>query len=140
MMVALHLAKLISNVPPFTLTAESFARSKEQEKYVGGNPKENDLQKFLKNAAQDYKQKGNASSIHVLIMDGIGLMLKRDDLAAEIQTMIIRLCDWKIDSPSNILLIGLATEKSLPLEELCNDGKLDVKIEFVSIIFTLHFL
>ena len=101
------------------------------DKYYGEGEKK--LREIFEPALREWKQKKYESSLHVIIFDEIDSITKKrggsdSALGDSLVNQLLTLIDG-VDSPNNILIIGMTNRKDLIDDALLRAGRLEVHIE-----------
>jgi vesicle-fusing ATPase len=129
-LVARKLASMVSAIPPKVICGpEIFS------KFVGETEKT--IRELFADAVKDFKQKGDASDIHVIIFDEVDLLFRKRGTGPETSVFdsavnqLLSLMDG-YDALNNILVIGLTNKKTTLDDALLRPGRFELQIEFVS--------
>jgi vesicle-fusing ATPase len=102
-------------------------------KYVGSS--EENIRNLFKDAETEYKQKGDASSLHIIIFDELDSVFKqrgsRGDgtgVADNVVNQLLAKMDG-VDQLNNILVIGMTNRKDLIDSALLRPGRFEVQVE-----------
>nr|AAF27633.1 Sec18 [Komagataella pastoris] len=102
-------------------------------KYVGSS--EENIRNLFKDAEVEYKAKGDASSLHIIIFDELDSIFKqrgsRGDgtgVADNVVNQLLSKMDG-VDQLNNILVIGMTNRRDLIDEALLRPGRFDVQVE-----------
>ncbi|CAD7699543.1 unnamed protein product [Ostreobium quekettii] len=102
-------------------------------KYVGAS--EENIRNLFGDAEAEYKEKGEASELHIIIFDEIDAICKQRGSVRDgsgVHDTIVNQLLTKVDgvdSLNNILLIGMTNRKDLLDEALLRPGRLEVHVE-----------
>eukprot|EP00917_Polyrhabdina_sp_WS-2016_P006599 GHVP01014710.1.p1 GENE.GHVP01014710.1~~GHVP01014710.1.p1 ORF type:complete len:752 (+),score=143.11 GHVP01014710.1:72-2327(+) len=102
-------------------------------KFVGQS--EENIRNLFKEAEEEYKKKGDASSLHIIIFDEIDAICKvrgSNPASSGVNDSIVNQLLSKIDGVdaiNNILLIGMTNRMDLIDEALLRPGRLEVHVE-----------
>lgn len=125
------IARVIGNM--FTKDKVKVVNGAElKNKYVGQSTE--NLRSVFHDAMQDWKLHGDKSELHVIIFDEIDAMCPTrgarhgtgvdEDMVAQLLTLLDG-----VDSPQNVLVIGMTNRKDLIDSALLRPGRLEVHIE-----------
>lgn len=102
-------------------------------KYVGGS--EENIRKLFKEAEAEYKEKGDESSLHIIIFDELDAVFKqrgsRGDgtgVGDNVVNQLLAKMDG-VDQLNNILVIGMTNRKDLIDSALLRPGRFEVQLE-----------
>lgn len=102
-------------------------------KYVGGS--EENIRKLFKDAESEYKEKGDESSLHIIIFDELDAVFKqrgsRGDgtgVGDNVVNQLLAKMDG-VDQLNNILVIGMTNRKDLIDSALLRPGRFEVQLE-----------
>ncbi|VEU23558.1 DEKNAAC104642 [Brettanomyces naardenensis] len=102
-------------------------------KYVGSS--EENIRNLFKDAEAEYKQKGDSSSLHIIIFDELDSIFKqrgsRGDgtgVADNVVNQLLAKMDG-VDQLNNVLVIGMTNRKDLIDEALLRPGRFEVQVE-----------
>lgn len=102
-------------------------------KYVGGS--EENIRKLFKDAETEYKEKGDESSLHIIIFDELDAVFKqrgsRGDgtgVGDNVVNQLLAKMDG-VDQLNNILVIGMTNRKDLIDSALLRPGRFEVQLE-----------
>ncbi|KAH3668609.1 hypothetical protein OGAPHI_002363 [Ogataea philodendri] len=102
-------------------------------KYVGSS--EENIRNLFKDAEAEYKQKGDSSSLHIIIFDELDSVFKqrgsRGDgtgVADNVVNQLLAKMDG-VDQLNNILVIGMTNRKDLIDDALLRPGRFEVQVE-----------
>jgi len=103
------------------------------DKYVGGSEK--NVRDLFQEAEQEFKDKGDNSELHIIIIDEIDALCKKRGSSSDgtgVNDSVVNQLLSKIDgvnSLNNILLIGMTNRKDQIDEAVLRPGRLEVHIE-----------
>lgn len=102
-------------------------------KFVGGS--EENIRKLFKEAEEEYKAKGDESSLHIIIFDELDAVFKqrgsRGDgtgVGDNVVNQLLAKMDG-VDQLNNILVIGMTNRKDLIDSALLRPGRFEVQLE-----------
>jgi vesicle-fusing ATPase len=103
-------------------------------KYVGQS--EENVRKIFEDAEKEYKEKGDASQLHIIIFDELDAVCKQrgsgssggTGVGDNIVNQLLTKLDG-VDQLNNLLLIGMTNRKDLIDEALLRPGRLEIHLE-----------
>lgn len=127
-LIARQIGKMLNAVEPKIVNGPEMLN-----KYVGGS--EENIRKLFKDAEQEYKEKGEESSLHIIIFDELDAVFKqrgsRGDgtgVGDNVVNQLLAKMDG-VDQLNNILVIGMTNRRDLIDVALLRPGRFEVQLE-----------
>jgi vesicle-fusing ATPase len=127
-LIARQIGKMLNAVEPKIVNGPEMLN-----KYVGGS--EENIRKLFKEAEQEYKEKGEESSLHIIIFDELDAVFKqrgsRGDgtgVGDNVVNQLLAKMDG-VDQLNNILVIGMTNRRDLIDVALLRPGRFEVQLE-----------
>lgn len=127
-LIARQIGKMLNSVEPKIVNGPEMLN-----KYVGGS--EENIRKLFKDAEVEAKQKGEESSLHIIIFDELDAVFKqrgsRSDgtgVGDNVVNQLLAKMDG-VDQLNNILVIGMTNRKDLIDSALLRPGRFEVQLE-----------
>ncbi|KHO01824.1 vesicle fusion factor NSFI [Metarhizium album ARSEF 1941] len=128
-LIARQIGKMLNARPPKVINGPEVLN-----KYVGQS--EENIRKLFADAEKEYKEKGEESSLHIIIFDELDAVCKQRGSGAgggtgvgdSVVNQLLSKLDG-VDQLNNILLIGMTNRKDMIDDALMRPGRLEVHIE-----------
>lgn len=127
-LIARQIGKMLNAVEPKIVNGPEMLN-----KYVGGS--EENVRNLFKEAEQEYKEKGEESSLHIIIFDELDAVFKqrgsRGDgtgVGDNVVNQLLAKMDG-VDQLNNILVIGMTNRRDLIDSALLRPGRFEVQLE-----------
>lgn len=128
-LMARQIGKMLNARPPKVINGPEVLN-----KYVGQS--EENIRKLFAEAEKEYKEKGDESSLHIIIFDELDAVCKQRGSGAgggtgvgdSVVNQLLSKLDG-VDQLNNILLIGMTNRKDMIDDALLRPGRLEVHVE-----------
>jgi vesicle-fusing ATPase len=127
-LIARQIGKMLNARPPKVINGPEVLN-----KYVGQS--EENIRKLFADAEKEYKEKGDESSLHIIIFDELDAVCKQrgsgtggTGVGDSVVNQLLSKLDG-VDQLNNILLIGMTNRKDMIDDALMRPGRLEVHIE-----------
>jgi vesicle-fusing ATPase len=128
-LIARQIGKMLNARPPKVINGPEVLN-----KYVGQS--EENIRKLFADAEKEYKEKGDESSLHIIIFDELDAVCKQRGSGAgggtgvgdSVVNQLLSKLDG-VDQLNNILLIGMTNRKDMIDDALLRPGRLEVHVE-----------
>lgn len=128
-LIARQIGKMLNARPPKVINGPEVLN-----KYVGQS--EENIRKLFADAEKEYKEKGDESSLHIIIFDELDAVCKQRGSGAaggtgvgdSVVNQLLSKLDG-VDELNNILLIGMTNRKDMIDDALMRPGRLEVHLE-----------
>ena len=128
-LIARQIGKMLNARPPKVINGPEVLN-----KYVGQS--EENIRKLFADAEKEYKEKGDESSLHIIIFDELDAVCKQRGSGAgggtgvgdSVVNQLLSKLDG-VDQLNNILLIGMTNRKDMIDDALMRPGRLEVHLE-----------
>lgn len=128
-LIARQIGKMLNARPPKVINGPEVLN-----KYVGQS--EENIRKLFADAEKEYKEKGDESSLHIIIFDELDAVCKQRGSGAgggtgvgdSVVNQLLAKLDG-VDQLNNILLIGMTNRKDMIDDALMRPGRLEVHLE-----------
>ncbi|KAJ1662184.1 transport between ER and Golgi ATPase protein [Coemansia sp. RSA 1646] len=127
-LMARQIGKMLNAVEPIIVSGPEVLN-----KFVGQS--EENVRKLFEPAEKEYREKGDASKLHIIIFDELDAICKqrgsKNDSTGVGDTVVNQLLAKidGVDQLNNILIIGMTNRKELIDDALLRSGRLEVHIE-----------
>ncbi|KAJ1995461.1 transport between ER and Golgi ATPase protein [Coemansia spiralis] len=127
-LMARQIGKMLNAVEPLIVSGPEILN-----KFVGQS--EENVRKLFEPAEKEYRERGDASQLHIIIFDELDAICKqrgsRSDSTGVGDTVVNQLLAKMdgVDQLNNILIIGMTNRKELIDDALLRPGRLEVHIE-----------
>jgi len=127
-LIARQIGKMLNGKEPKVVNGPEILN-----KYVGAS--EENIRNLFADAEAEYKQKGDASGLHIIIFDEIDAICKQrgsDKSGTGVHDTVVNQMLSKIDGVdalNNILVIGMTNRKDMIDSALLRPGRLEVHVE-----------
>ncbi|RCI14422.1 hypothetical protein L249_6180 [Ophiocordyceps polyrhachis-furcata BCC 54312] len=128
-LIARQIGQMLNARPPKVINGPEVLN-----KYVGQS--EENIRKLFADAEKEYKEKGDESSLHIIIFDELDAVCKQRGSGAgggtgvgdSVVNQLLSKLDG-VDQLNNILLIGMTNRKDMIDDALLRPGRLEVHVE-----------
>ncbi|PFH56715.1 hypothetical protein XA68_16109 [Ophiocordyceps unilateralis] len=128
-LIARQIGQMLNARPPKVINGPEVLN-----KYVGQS--EENIRKLFADAEKEYKEKGDESSLHIIIFDELDAVCKQRGSGAgggtgvgdSVVNQLLSKLDG-VDQLNNILLIGMTNRKDMIDDALMRPGRLEVHLE-----------
>ncbi|KAG6041945.1 hypothetical protein E4U41_000060 [Claviceps citrina] len=128
-LIARQIGKLLNARPPKIINGPEVLN-----KYVGQS--EENIRNLFADAEKEYKEKGDESSLHIIIFDELDAVCKQRGSGAgggtgvgdSVVNQLLSKLDG-VDQLNNILLIGMTNRKDMIDDALMRPGRLEIHVE-----------